>query len=151
MVTNAGPRVLEFNCRFGDPETQAILVRLESDLADALVATADGRLAESPLTWSPDPSVCVVMTSAGYPGTYGKGHVIQGIDAAERTGALVFHAGTQRKGDAIVTAGGRVLGVTARGPTVRDAVTRAYRAVDCISWDGAYCRRDIAYRALRRE
>jgi phosphoribosylamine--glycine ligase len=151
MVTAAGPKVLEFNVRFGDPETQAVLMRLDSDLAEALVATADARLDDVRLAWSPDPAVCVVMASAGYPGTYAKGMAISGLEAAAATGAVVFHAGTAADAQGrLVTHGGRVLGVTARGPTLRAAVDKAYRAVDCISWEGAFCRRDIAHRALAR-
>jgi phosphoribosylamine--glycine ligase len=151
MVTAAGPKVLEFNVRFGDPEIQAVLMRLDSDLAEALVATADARLDDVRLAWSPDPAVCVVMASAGYPGTYAKGMAISGLEAAAATGAVVFHAGTAADAQGrLVTHGGRVLGVTARGPTLRAAVDKAYRAVDCISWEGAFCRRDIAHRALAR-
>jgi phosphoribosylamine--glycine ligase len=150
MVTAKGPEVLEFNVRFGDPETQAVLMRLESDLAEALLATAEGRLAEVNLTWSPEPAVCVVMASGGYPGAYEKGKPITGIEKAEAGGAVVFHAGTAENDGRLVTAGGRVLGVTARGADIAGAVANAYRAVDCISWEGAFCRRDIAHRALKR-
>ena len=151
MVTEDGPKVLEFNVRFGDPETQAVLMRLESDLAGALKATAEGRLDEVTLPWSTDPAVCIVMASGGYPGPYEKGHVIKGLDDAEATGAVVFHAGTAANDDgALVNSGGRVLGVTARGETIDDAVTNAYRAVRCISWKDTYYRRDIAHRALKR-
>ncbi len=150
MVTAAGPKVLEFNVRFGDPETQAVLMRLDSDLVEALVAVCDRRLGQVQLRWSPDPAVCVVMAAGGYPGAYEKGKRISGLEAAAQAGATVFHAGTDRRDGALVTHGGRVLGVTARGPTVADAVARAYRAVDCIYWDGACCRRDIAARALKR-
>ena len=151
MVTAQGPKLLEFNVRFGDPETQAVLMRLDSDLAAALVATADGHLDQVQLQWSDEPAVCVVMASGGYPGAYAKGKEIAGLEAAAATGAVVFHAGTARNAAGhIVTQGGRVLGVTARGPTLRAAVDRAYRAVDCIHWDGACCRRDIAHRALER-
>jgi len=148
MITAAGIKVLEFNVRFGDPETQAILPRLETDLVDVLLATVEKRLSTITLQWTPDPAVCVVMASQGYPGAYAKGNVITGIEAAEATGAQVFHAGTARSNGQLVTSGGRVLGVTARGRTIEDAVAHAYRAVDCIHWDGAYCRRDIAWRAL---
>jgi phosphoribosylamine--glycine ligase len=150
MVTAAGPKVLEFNVRFGDPETQAILPRLTSDLAEAMLATVENRLAGYTFTWTPDPAVCVVMASGGYPGSYAKGLPISGLAEAEATGALVFHAGTRRQGAELVTAGGRVLGITATGPTVRAAVDRAYAAAGCIQWSGAYYRRDIAHRALRR-
>ena len=150
MVTETGPKLLEFNVRFGDPETQAVLMRLESDLAEALVATADGRLDEVELVWSSEPAVCVVMASGGYPGSYAKGLPITGIEAAEATGAVVFHAGTKMADGQLVNNGGRVLGVTARGTDLRTAVDNAYRAVDCISWPDACCRRDIAHRAFDR-
>jgi len=151
MITKEGPKVLEFNVRFGDPETQAILVRLESDLFDALCAVADGRLSEVELKWSAKPAVCVVLVSGGYPGHYEKGRVISGIEAAEATGAVVFHAGTKLSGGDIVTNGGRVLGVTALGDGIADAVKNAYKAVACISWNGMEYRKDIAHRALERE
>lgn len=151
MITEQGPKVLEFNVRFGDPETQAILVRLESDLFDALCAVADGRLAEVKLEWSPKPAVCVVLASGGYPGHYEKGKPISGIDAAEATGAVVFHAGTKLADGRIVTNGGRVLGVTALGDGIADAVKNAYAAVEKISWQEMEYRKDIAHRALERE
>jgi phosphoribosylamine---glycine ligase len=151
MVTPQGPKLLEFNVRFGDPETQAVLMRLDSDLVEALVATADGHLDRVRLNWSSDPAVCVVMASKGYPGAYAKGQAIAGLEAAAASGAVVFHAGTARDAAGrFVTQGGRVLGVTARGPTLRAAVDKAYRAVHCITWDGAYFRRDIAHRAFAR-
>ncbi|MBN2449621.1 MAG: phosphoribosylamine--glycine ligase [Lentisphaeria bacterium] len=151
MVTESGPKVLEFNVRFGDPETQAVLMRLDSDLAEALMATADGRLGSVELRWSDEAAVCVVMASGGYPGTYAKGLPIAGLEAAAATGAVVFHAGTARDDSGrIVTHGGRVLGVTARGKTIAAAAANAYRAVDCIAWQDAYCRRDIAHRATGR-
>jgi phosphoribosylamine--glycine ligase len=149
MVTAQGPKLLEFNVRFGDPETQAVLMRLDSDLAEALVATADGQLDQVQLRWSPEPAVCVVMAAGGYPGAYAKGMEITGLDAAAASGAVVFHAGTARNAAGrIVTHGGRVLGVTARATSLRAAVDKAYQAVGCIHWDGAYCRHDIAHRAL---
>ncbi len=151
MITDKGPKVLEFNVRFGDPETQAILARLESDLFDALCAVADGRLDEVELKWADKPSVCVVLASGGYPGSYEKGHVINGLDEAEATGAVVFHAGTKLADGRIVTSGGRVLGVTALGNDVADAVNKAYEAVSRISWDGMMYRKDIAHRALNRK
>ena len=150
MVTAQGVKVLEFNVRFGDPETQAILPRLETDLVEALLATAERRLAEVDLRWSADPAVCVVMASAGYPGSYEKGLPIQGLDDARASGASVFHAGTKREGDGFVTSGGRVLGVTASGQGFAEAVANAYRGVHCIAWEGAYFRNDIAHRALSR-
>jgi len=127
-----------------------VLTRLDSDLLEAMTATAEGRLHEAELQWSDDAAVCVVMASGGYPGEYRKGCVVEGIEAAEATGALVFHAGTARRDENLVTTGGRVLGVTARGMTIRDAVDRAYRATALIHWDGAYYRHDIAHRALNR-
>ena len=149
MVTDNGPKVLEFNCRFGDPETQAVLARLDSDLAEALAATADGRLTSDMVQWKPDAAVCVVMASGGYPGSYEKGLPIDGLtDAEQIEGTVVFHAGTKLAGDRTVTSGGRVLGVTSIGPTLRQAVERAYRAVDAIRFEDAQCRRDIAQKAL---
>lgn len=150
MVTESGPEVLEFNVRFGDPETQAVLIRLESDLFEALTATAEGRLGEVSLEWSDQAAVCVVMASGGYPGSYEKGFVISGIGQAAKAGSVVFHAGTAVSGENIVTAGGRVLGVTARGDSIREAAENAYRSVDCIRWDECFFRSDIAYRALNR-
>jgi phosphoribosylamine--glycine ligase len=149
MMTAAGPKVLEFNCRFGDPETQAILPRFSGDLLPALEACADGRLAESLVRWRSDASACVVMAAGGYPGTYRKGDPIRGLpEAAALDGVLVFHAGTKRKGDAVVTAGGRVLGITALGPDLESAVRRAYAGVRCVGFDGAHYRTDIGWRAL---
>ncbi len=150
MITDKGPKVLEFNVRFGDPETQAILARLDSDLVEALCAVADARLAEVTLKWNPQPAVCVVMASKGYPGHYEKGKAITGLDEAEATGAVVFHAGTKSADGAIVTNGGRVLGVTALGVNVKEAAANAYKAVKCIHFDGATYRNDIAYRAIAR-
>lgn len=150
MITKQGLKVLEYNVRFGDPECQPLMMRLQSDLVDVLVATADGRLAEAPpLEWDPRPAVCVVMASEGYPGSYTKGHVIRGLDkAAEVTDAKVFHAGTQLRDGQIVTSGGRVLGVTALGNSIAAAKLQAYTAVKCIRWDGAWCRKDISDKAL---
>ena len=150
MITDKGPKVLEFNVRFGDPETQAILTRLKSDLLEALVAVADGHLADVKLEWYDEPSVCVVLASNGYPGHYEKGKPISGLDEAEKTGAVVFHAGTKLANGQIVTNGGRVLGVTARGKDIASAVQNAYKAVACISWEGMQYRKDIAHRALER-
>ena len=150
MITDKGPKVLEFNVRFGDPETQAILTRLKSDLLEALVAVAEGHLADIKLEWYDEPSVCVVLASNGYPGHYEKGKPISGLDEAEKTGAVVFHAGTKLANGQIVTNGGRVLGVTARGKDIAAAVQNAYKAVACISWEGMQYRKDIAHRALER-
>ncbi len=151
MITAAGPRVLEFNVRFGDPETQPILIRLKSDLLEVCLAVCDGRLDKVTLEWDQRPAVCVVMASGGYPGDYQKGKRITGLNEADRIeDVVVFHAGTTVKNGDIVTNGGRVLGVTALGQTVADAKARAYRAVDKIKFDGAYCRRDIADKAIKK-
>jgi phosphoribosylamine--glycine ligase len=152
MMTARGPQVLEFNARFGDPETQAILVRLESDLVDALEACVDGRLAENSLRWTPGASACVVASSAGYPGSYQTGFPITGLDAAARyPGIEVFHAGSSLSGNQLVTAGGRVLGVTAVAPTLEEALSRAYAAMAEINFHGIYFRRDIGHRALKKK
>jgi phosphoribosylamine--glycine ligase len=149
MMTDDGPRVLEFNVRFGDPETQPILLRLKGDLVPVLRSIAEGNLQEAPLDWDPRPAVCVVMASGGYPGHYEKGKVIKGLDeAAKVPDAVVFHAGTALKDGKVVTSGGRVLGVTALGDSVRGAIERAYEAVERIRFDGAHYRTDIGARAL---
>lgn len=150
MMTPAGVRVLEFNVRLGDPETQVLMHRLDSDFGQALRAAAEGRLNEVNLRWKPDPSVCVVLCAENYPGTPRKGDPISGIDAAEATGATVFHAGTARIDNTIVTAGGRVLGVTASGPDLRAAIQAAYAAVDKIHFAGMHYRRDIGAKGLKR-
>ena len=150
MLTRAGPKVLEFNARFGDPETQVYLTRLENDLVELLDASAGGTLGKTELKWSPLASVCVVMASGGYPGSYPKGKAITGLDAANvlpRT--KVFHAGTASKDNQMVTNGGRVLGVTALGNDLRAAQAAAYAAVEKIHFDGAHFRRDIGAKALR--
>ncbi len=152
MVTNQGLRVLEFNCRFGDPETQPLLMRLRTDLVDLLEAVADDRLgeyAEDKLQWDPRPAVCVVMASQGYPGAYAKGKVILGLPEAESLpNVKVFHAGTKKEGGVVLTDGGRVLNVTALGDTLAKAKRRAYEAVERIHFQGAFYRRDIADKAL---
>jgi phosphoribosylamine--glycine ligase len=151
MMTARGPMVLEFNCRFGDPETQPILMRLESDLVEAIEASIQGRTSEGDFRWSPDASVCVVMSSGGYPGTFEAGKRIDGLeDAAKIEGLKVFHAGTSKRDGAYYTAGGRVLGVTARARDLHTAVARAYEGCGNISFDGAHYRKDIAARALRK-
>ena len=151
MLTAGGPRVLEFNVRFGDPETQPILMRLKSDLLEVLLAVCDGTLDEVTLKWDPRPAVCVVMASQGYPGSYQKGKKITGLKEAQQPGdVMVFHAGTAEQEGDIVTNGGRVLGVTALGKTIADAKARAYQAVDKIHFEGAYCRRDIADKAIKK-
>ena len=146
MLTNSGPKVLEYNVRFGDPEAQPVLMRLKSDLAQVLSLAATGRLAElEGLDWDPRASVCVVMASEGYPNSYQKGHVIHGLaDADNQPNVKVFHAGTTEKNGEVVNAGGRVLGVTALGDTVADAKANAYAAVEKITWQGGWCRRDIS-------
>ena len=151
MMTARGPMVLEFNCRFGDPETQPILMRLESDLVEALEASIEGRVSEGDFRWSADASVCVVMASGGYPGTFEMGKKISGLEDAEKVaGVKVFHAGTSKHDDAYFTAGGRVLGVTARAASLELAVERAYEAAGKISFGDAYYRKDIAARALKK-
>jgi phosphoribosylamine--glycine ligase len=151
MMTARGPMVLEFNCRFGDPETQPILMRLESDLVEAFEASIEGRISDGVFHWTPDPSVCVVMAAGGYPGTPEKGKEIFGLEeAAAMADVKVFHAGTALKDGKIVTAGGRVLGVTARGTSLEAAVARAYEAVKVIHFDGMQYRTDIAHRRLKK-
>jgi phosphoribosylamine---glycine ligase len=151
MMTARGPMVLEFNCRFGDPETQPILMRLESDLVEALEGSAKGNVAEQNLTWSQDSTVCVVMASGGYPGTFESGKKITGLfDAAAIQGVKVFHAGTVKQNGDFFTAGGRVLGVTARAADLPTAVQRAYEACGKIKFEGAHYRKDIAARAPKK-
>ena len=150
IVTNQGPKVLEYNVRFGDPECQPMLMRLQTDLVSLFMATIEGRLDEiAPLQWDPRPSVCVVMASEGYPGPYEKGYPIRGLDEAEEVeGVKVFHAGTRLYNNDVVTDGGRVLGVTAMGSSISAAKLQAYKAVQCIRWDGAWCRKDISDKGL---
>ena len=149
MMTARGPQVLEFNCRFGDPETQPILMRMESDLVEAFEASIEGRVSDGDFRWSQNAAVCVVMASGGYPGTIAVGKRITGIEEADRVeGVKVFHAGTSSRDGAYYTSGGRVLGVSARAPDLGTAVSRAYEAVEKIRFDGAHWRKDIAARAL---
>jgi phosphoribosylamine--glycine ligase len=151
MMTARGPMVLEFNCRFGDPETQPILMRLDSDLLEALEASIAGRVSDGDFKWSQDASVCVVMASGGYPGTHAVGKRIDGLDQAGAVeGVKVFHAGTSRRDGVFYTSGGRVLGVTARAGDLETAVARANEACGKISFDGAHYRKDIAARALKK-
>jgi phosphoribosylamine--glycine ligase len=151
MMTARGPIVLEFNCRFGDPETQPILMRLESDLIEAMEASIDGRTSDGDFKWSDDAAVCVVMASGGYPGSYEAGKKITGLDgAAKLDGVKVFHAGTSKRDETFYTSGGRVLGITARAPELQTAVQRAYEGCAKINFDGAYYRKDIAARALKK-
>lgn len=154
MVTNQGPRILEYNCRFGDPETQPLLMRLKTDLAELLQAVVEDRLedfTEDRLEWDPRPAVCVVMASGGYPGNYPKGKVIMGLEeAAQLPDVKVFHAGTKVENGLTMTDGGRVLGVTALGETLADARRRAYEAVNKIHFQGAFHRKDIAEKAMAK-
>ncbi len=151
MLTADGPKLLEFNCRMGDPECQPLMVRLESDLAEALEGTAAGQLAGTELKWSADPSVCVVLASGGYPGSYETAKPITGIDAAgQLDGVEVFHAATRRAEGDLLTAGGRVLGVTARGADLQAAIERCYQAAEQIQFEGRYFRRDIGARGLKK-
>ncbi|MBI2481797.1 MAG: phosphoribosylamine--glycine ligase [Planctomycetia bacterium] len=151
MMTNQGPKVLEYNVRFGDPECQPLLMRLKSDIVDVIDATVSGELDKfGGLEWDTRPSVCVVMASEGYPGSYERGKPIRGLaDAAKLPDVKVFHAGTATLDGQVVTNGGRVLGVTAMGDSISDAKRRAYEAVKCIRWEGAWCRKDISDKAVR--
>jgi phosphoribosylamine--glycine ligase len=152
MITDQGPQLIEYNVRFGDPECQVLMLRLMSDLVPALLAARDGQLKSFDLRWYPDTALTVVMATKGYPGPYGKGSVIEGLDAAAQVeGVEIFHAGTKADGNRILANGGRVLNVCARGKTVREAQTRAYAAVDRIQWPEGFCRRDIGWRAILRE
>lgn len=144
-------RVLEFNVRFGDPETQPIMMRLQSDLAELCLAAVNGNLDQVEAQWDPRPAIGVVMAAGGYPESYSKGHVISGLGNAAKTGTHVFHAGTTLKNDEVVTSGGRVLCVCAMADSVRAAATAAYSGCNQIHWDGAFYRRDIGYRAIERE
>jgi phosphoribosylamine--glycine ligase len=150
MMTARGPQVLEFNCRFGDPETQPVLMRMDSDLLGAFIASIEGRVSAGDLKWSRDPAVCVVLAAGGYPGSYETGKKITGIDEADRLeGVKVFHAGTVLRDGVFYTAGGRVLGVTARGADLAQAVERAYAGVARVHFEGMHYRKDIAARALK--
>ena len=151
MITQTGPKVLEFNCRFGDPETQALLPRLKNDIVDVMDAVIDGRLADVELQWRPESAVCIVMASKGYPDKYEKGKVITGLEKIpSMPDAIVFHAGTKRNGAEILTNGGRVLGVTALDKTLPDAIDRAYGLVSQIDFENKYYRTDIGQKALKR-
>jgi phosphoribosylamine--glycine ligase len=149
MLTREGPRVVEFNCRWGDPECEVVMPRLQDDLLPLLVAAARGESMPARVDWSEEAAVCVVMASGGYPGRYAMGLPIDGIDAAESVaGVQVFHAGTAERDGKLVTAGGRVLGVTATGPGLPAAIARAYEAAGKIHFEGMHYRRDIGHRAL---
>ena len=152
MITAEGPKLIEYNVRFGDPECQVLMMRLKSDLLELLLATAEGRLEAVRAEWHADPALTVVMAARGYPGTPRKGTEIKGLEAAgEVEGVEIFHAGTRREGSRLLADGGRVLNVTARGATVAEAQARAYAAIARIDWPEGFCRRDIGWRALRRE
>ena len=152
MITAEGPKLIEYNVRFGDPECQVLMLRLMSDLVPALLAARDGQLKNFDLRWYPDAALTVVMAAKGYPGHYDKGSVIEGLKAAaEVEGVEIFHAGTKTDGKHILANGGRVLNVSARGKTVREAQSRAYASVDRIRWPDGFCRRDIGWRAIERE
>jgi len=148
ILTTDGIKVIEFNCRFGDPETQVILPRLADDLLRVMLESVGTGLRRTALTFIPEAAVSVVASSGGYPGEYTTGLPIEGLDAAEQTGALVFHAGTKADGGKVLTAGGRVLNITGRGPDLKAAAAQAYAAVEKISFPGMHVRRDIAARAL---
>jgi phosphoribosylamine--glycine ligase len=150
MITDKGPKVVEFNARFGDPETQVVLPLLKSDLVEVMLACIDGTLDKTPIEWSDGAAVCVVMASGGYPGSYEKGKEITGLDAAKADGDIVFHAGTKNVDGKIVTNGGRVLGVVGQAENIKAAVDKAYEGVKKISFDKEYHRTDIAHRALER-
>ena len=148
MITKSGPRVIEFNCRFGDPETQVLLPRLKSDLLPILIACANKTLAKEKAIWTSEACTCVVVASNGYPGKYEKGKVITGIDKVKK--AIVFHAGTKLGDGKVVTSGGRVLGVSALGATIKESIDNAYKEIPLISFDGAYYRKDVGKKALKK-
>ncbi|EPA9113982.1 MAG: phosphoribosylamine--glycine ligase [Serratia liquefaciens] len=151
MISADGqPKVIEFNCRFGDPETQPIMLRLRSDLVELCLAGAEGKLDEKTSEWDERPALGVVLAAGGYPGDYNNGEVIQGLPQQESADGKVFHAGTRMQGNDVVTSGGRVLCVTALGETVAQAQQRAYQLADGIQWTGSFCRKDIGYRAIAR-
>jgi phosphoribosylamine--glycine ligase len=152
MVTAQGPKLVEYNARFGDPECQVLMLRMMSDIVPALLASADGQLKNFSLRWFDDAALTVIMATKGYPGAYGKGSVIAGLDAAAAVeGVEIFHAGTVAQGEKILANGGRVLNVCASGKTVTEAQQRAYHAVDRIQWPDGFCRRDIGWQAVARE
>jgi phosphoribosylamine--glycine ligase len=152
MVTDDGPKLVEYNARFGDPETQVLMLRMMSDLLPALIACADGQLKNFSIRWFDDAALTVIMATKGYPGAYGKGSVIEGLDEAARVeGVEIFHAGTMAKDGKILANGGRVLNICATGKTVTEAQRRAYEAVDRIRWPEGFCRRDIGWQAVARE
>jgi phosphoribosylamine--glycine ligase len=152
MIDKNGPKLLEYNTRFGDPECQVLMMRLKSDLLPALMASRDGALAHFDLRWHDEAALTVVMAARGYPGDYPRGSRIEGLDAAAAVeGVEIFHAGTKAQGDAVLAAGGRVLSITASAPTIAEAQHRADAAVHLIRWPEGFCRRDIGWRAVARE
>jgi phosphoribosylamine--glycine ligase len=152
MITKDGPKLVEYNARFGDPECQVLMLRMMSDVVPALIASADGQLKNFSLRWYDEAALTVIMATKGYPGDYGKGSVIEGLDeAANVEGVEIFHAGTAMKDGRIVANGGRVLNVCALGKNVTEAQRRAYEAVDRIKWPEGFCRRDIGWQAVERE
>lgn len=151
MLTKNGPELIEYNVRFGDPECQVLMPRLKSDLLELMMAASDGSLLEHDAQWSDEKALSVVLAANGYPGSYEKNTEIFNVEAAEKDGAIVFHAGTSKDGDKLLATGGRVLNVTAFAPSVSEAQTKAYAAADSIDWDNGFCRRDIGWRAIERE
>ena len=152
MITKDGPKLIEYNVRFGDPECQVLMLRMMSDIVPAFLAACDGELKHFDLRWYPEPALTVVMAAKGYPGDYKKGTRIEGLDdAAKIEGVEIFHAGTVAKDGAILANGGRVLNVCAMGKTVLEAQQRAYQAVDRVKWPDGFCRRDIAWQAVEQE
>ena len=149
MITADGPKVVEFNCRFGDPETQAVLPLLDGDLAQIMYACAKGTLTADMVHWKDAAACCVIMASAGYPASSHKGDVISGLDAVDKEDVMVFHSGTDKKDDQYVTNGGRVLGVTAVAPDLKSAIEKAYANVSCIHFDGQQVRSDIGAKGLK--
>lgn len=152
MIEGGEPRLIEYNIRFGDPEAQVLMARLQSDILPALMACHSGKLDEIELSWSGESAMTVVMAAQGYPGSYEKGSEIRGLEgAASDPKVTIFHAGTKKTGTKLTAIGGRVLNVTALGATIGEAQARAYEAVDKVDWPEGFCRRDIGWRALKRE
>jgi phosphoribosylamine--glycine ligase len=152
MITKDGPKTIEYNARFGDPETQVVLPLLDTDLVDICLAVIDGRLDQQTVAWDDGAAVCVVLASGGYPGDFEKGKAISGLTEADSmSGVITFHAGTSQQGDKTVTAGGRVLGVTARAGSIAEAIERVYQGAEKIQFEGMHYRKDIGYRALNRD
>jgi phosphoribosylamine--glycine ligase len=149
MITKDGPKLIEYNVRFGDPECQVLMPRLKDDLLTLMLAACDGTLGKMSVRWRDEVAITVVLATKGYPGAYSSGSEIRGLDKASAVeGVTIFHAGTKRVGEKILASGGRVLDVTATGKTVKEAQARAYQAVDLIDWPEGFCRRDIGWRAV---